>query len=87
MDMVWPEIRNRVEKITFEHGLVLPPSCGIDPQSAQIRIDDGRFGVSTDLDLQHLHLATCIDDVRRALPNPSEAFNDDTNSTASPTSR
>uniref|UniRef100_A0A914WZ01 Uncharacterized protein n=1 Tax=Plectus sambesii TaxID=2011161 RepID=A0A914WZ01_9BILA len=68
MDMMWPEIKNRVEAITMSHGIPLPPSCGIEPNSVRILTDQGRFGVEANLQLSGFDMEECVSDMKQALP-------------------
>lgn len=67
-DMIWPEIKNRIEVITMKHGIPLPPKCGIEPNTVKILTDQGRFGVTANLQLTAFDMDECVNDMKRALP-------------------
>jgi len=69
MDMMWPEIKNRIETLTMNHGIPLPTSCGIEPDSVKILTDQGRFGVTANLQLDAFDMEQCTRDMKQALPS------------------
>ena len=68
MDMMWPEIKSRIETLTMNHGIPLPTSCGIEPDSVEILTDQGRFGVTANLQLDAFDMEQCTRDMKQALP-------------------
>lgn len=73
-EMMWPEMKKQIEELTYSEGIRLATSCGIDPQNAEILIDEGRLGVSATLNLQNLQLQQCIKDLKSSLPNAAKLF-------------
>ncbi|VDO28148.1 unnamed protein product [Brugia timori] len=73
-EMMWPEMRKQIEKLTYSEGIRLATSCGIDPQNTEILIGEGRLGFSTTLNLQSLQPQQCLKDLKSALPNAAKLF-------------
>ncbi|GMS94111.1 hypothetical protein PENTCL1PPCAC_16286, partial [Pristionchus entomophagus] len=75
LDMMWPEIKNAIEELSYGKGVRISPACGIDPSKLSMEILEGSFAVTTKLDLNRLELDRCVKEMKSSLPNPSKLLN------------
>lgn len=74
MNVIWVEFKNKIEVLTYSDGLLIPKSCGTEPTSIQMYIDDSRFGVSGSLVLEEFSPKQCFRNLKSSLPDPSNLF-------------
>lgn len=74
MDVVWPNLQREIEALTYSDGVEIPSDCGLEPESAQLHFDEGRFGASAVLHLSDFSLNHCVQQLRSKLPDPSRLF-------------
>jgi hypothetical protein len=53
-------LQRELKPLIYESGIQLPSTCGLDPKSAQIHFEQGRFGVSAQLFLDNVGLNLCL---------------------------
>ncbi|GMT21749.1 hypothetical protein PFISCL1PPCAC_13046, partial [Pristionchus fissidentatus] len=75
LDMMWPEIKNAIEELSYGKGVRISPACGIDPSKLSLEILEGSFAVTTKLDLNRLEVDRCVKEMKSSLPNPSKLLN------------
>eukprot|EP00080_Pristionchus_pacificus_P018545 PDM78565.1 perm-5 [Pristionchus pacificus] len=75
LDMMWPEIKNAIEELSYGKGVRISPACGLDPSKLSLEILEGSFAVTTKLDLNRLELDRCVKEMKSSLPNPSKLLN------------
>ncbi|KAK6049363.1 hypothetical protein COOONC_13132, partial [Cooperia oncophora] len=74
MDMLWPEIKNAIEELSYGKGVRISRACGVDPNEISLEIGEGSFAVTSRLALQYLDLDKCLKDLKTSLPNTSKIF-------------
>lgn len=74
MNVIWVEFKKKIETLTYSDGLQLPRSCGTEPTSVQLYIDDSRFGISGSLMLEEFSIQKCLHQFKSTLPDPSNLF-------------
>ncbi|VDO61529.1 unnamed protein product [Haemonchus placei] len=74
MDMLWPEIKNAIEELSYGKGVRISRACGVDPNEIRLDIGEGNFAVTTRLALQYLDVDKCVKDLKTSLPNTSKIF-------------
>lgn len=42
LDMMWPEIKNAIEELSYGKGVRISPACGLDPSKLSLEILEGR---------------------------------------------
>lgn len=67
-NVIWPKIKQSVEKYTLQKGIPLSPNCGIDPPATDIKFTEHRAGLSTNLHLSNFDQVKCLADWKSALP-------------------
>ncbi|VDL76571.1 unnamed protein product [Nippostrongylus brasiliensis] len=75
MDMLWPEIKNAIEELSYGKGVQISRACGVDPNEIRLDIGEGNFALTSRLALQHLDIERCIKDLKTSLPTTSKIFN------------
>ncbi|KAK6747269.1 hypothetical protein RB195_000463 [Necator americanus] len=74
MDMLWPEIKNAIEELSYGKGVRISRACGVDPNEISLDIGEGNFALTSRLALQHLDTEKCLKDLKSSLPNTSKIF-------------
>uniref|UniRef100_A0A158P910 BPI2 domain-containing protein n=1 Tax=Angiostrongylus cantonensis TaxID=6313 RepID=A0A158P910_ANGCA len=74
MDMLWPEIKNAIEELSYGKGVAISQACGVDPNIVNLDIGEGSFALTTRLALQYLDLDKCLTDLKTSLPSTSKIF-------------
>ncbi|VDM54780.1 unnamed protein product [Angiostrongylus costaricensis] len=74
MDMLWPEIKNAIEELSYGKGVAISQACGVDPNNVSLDIGEGNFALTTRLALQYLDLDKCLTDLKTSLPSTSKIF-------------
>jgi hypothetical protein len=75
MNVVWPEFKKKIEALTYSNGLKIPRTCGPEPRSIHMYVDESRFGVSGSLVLEEFSIKQCLKDFKQTLPDTSDLFN------------
>jgi hypothetical protein len=57
-DDIWPVLQRELEPLIYQSGIQMPSYCGLDPKSAQLHFQQGRFGVSARIDLKKVIIIT-----------------------------
>lgn len=68
-DVIWPGLKKEIEALAYSDGLMLPDHCGFEPESAQINLEDGRFGVSVEPLLNQISIRTCVHQFQSKVPD------------------
>lgn len=42
LDMMWPEIKNAIEELSYGKGVRISAACGLDPSKLNLEILEGR---------------------------------------------
>lgn len=71
-DVIWPNLKKAIEKLTYSDGLKIPRGCGVEPTSIHMYVDDSRFGVSASLVLEQFSAKHCLRQFKETLPDPSK---------------
>ncbi|EYB95029.1 hypothetical protein Y032_0164g3523 [Ancylostoma ceylanicum] len=74
MDMLWPEIKNAIEELSYGKGVRISRACGVDPNEISLDIGEGNFALTSRLALQYLDVDKCLKDLKSSLPNTSKIF-------------
>ncbi|CAJ0602426.1 unnamed protein product [Cylicocyclus nassatus] len=74
MDMLWPEIKNAIEELSYGKGVRISRACGVDPNEISLDIGEGNFALTSRLELQHLDMDKCLQDLKSSLPSTSKIF-------------
>ncbi|KHJ90676.1 hypothetical protein OESDEN_09476 [Oesophagostomum dentatum] len=74
MDMLWPEIKNAIEELSYGKGVRISRACGVDPNEISLTIGEGNFALTSRLALQHLDMDKCLKDLKSSLPSTSKIF-------------
>ncbi|KAL6739018.1 hypothetical protein Aduo_012511 [Ancylostoma duodenale] len=74
MDMLWPEIKNAIEELSYGKGVRISRACGVDPNEISLDIGEGSFALTSRLALQYLDVDKCLKDLKSSLPNTSKIF-------------
>uniref|UniRef100_A0A1I7XR28 BPI2 domain-containing protein n=1 Tax=Heterorhabditis bacteriophora TaxID=37862 RepID=A0A1I7XR28_HETBA len=74
MDMLWPEIKNAIEELSYGEGVRISRTCGVDPNEMNLNIGEGKFSLTSRLVLQYLDPEKCIKDMKSSLPSTSKIF-------------
>ncbi|VDP08234.1 unnamed protein product, partial [Heligmosomoides polygyrus] len=74
MDMLWPEIKNAIEELSYGKGVRISRACGVDPNEISLEIGEGSFALTSRLALQYLDLDKCLKDLKTSLPSTSKIF-------------
>ncbi|CAI4229557.1 unnamed protein product [Auanema sp. JU1783] len=74
MDMLWPEIKNAIEELSYGKGVRISKACGVDPNQIKLDIGEGNVGLSSRISFTQLDIDKCIRDLKASLPNTSKLF-------------
>jgi len=74
MNVIWVELKKKLEILTYSDGLKIPQSCGTEPNSIAMYVDDSRFGISGSLMLEDFSAKKCLRQFRSTLPDLSSDF-------------
>uniref|UniRef100_A0A914EDH1 Uncharacterized protein n=1 Tax=Acrobeloides nanus TaxID=290746 RepID=A0A914EDH1_9BILA len=68
-DVIWPGLKKEIELLAYSDGLAISDHCGFEPSTAQVHLEDGRFGASVELLLSQVSTRTCIQQLQSKVPD------------------
>lgn len=72
MDVIWPNLKDKIDSLIYSDGVQIPIYCGLEPTTAQLHFNESRFGVSAALNLDDVSMNHCVQQFKSKLPDVSK---------------